>query len=364
MAAQFYKKQGIMATSRQSPPLIFPGNFDPSWLASRTILITGGASGLGAAYVRHWVSAGATVVFGDINHALGKQVEESVRRDTGKPHVHFEPCDVTKWADQVRLFRAAVKHSPHGGIDAVVANAGLTDTAMAFEQPGDLDADDPPAPDLKVLDVNVMGVAYTTHLALFHLGRNPGSPPASPDADPEATRRDRHLLLIGSMASFGPIALQALYGASKHGVAGLFRSLRVTSFAHGVRVNLLAPYFVETPMTGGAPGKIIIAGAGFSRMEDVVEAATRLMADVRVVGRAICVGTKMKGNPRADIGSGDEEEENCMWEIFPDDLEDSEIFTRNIVRMLNMAIASRGWIGWAKDVFSALLGAVVPWASR
>ena len=364
MAAQSYKKQGLVATSRQSPPLSFPGDFDASWLASRTIIVTGGASGLGAAFVRHWASAGATVVFGDINHALGKQLEESVRRDTGQSNVHFEPCDVTQWADQVRLFRATVKHSPHGGIDAVVANAGVTDQALAFERPGDLDAEDPPAPDLKVLDVNLSGVAYTVHLALFHLGRNPGSAPADPAADAEATRRDRHLLLIGSMASFGPIALQALYGASKHGVAGFFRSLRMTSFAHGLRVNLLAPYFVDTPMMGSAVGKMLIAGAGFSRMVDVVEAATRLMADVRIVGRALCVGTKLKGDPRADVGEGAEGEESCMWEVFPDDLEDTEIFTRNIVRMMNMAIASRGWVGWAKDVVSAVWTAIVPWGRR
>jgi NAD(P)-dependent dehydrogenase (short-subunit alcohol dehydrogenase family) len=70
---------------------------------------------------------------------------------------------------------------------------------------------------------------YTVHLAMFWLPRNLA--PAS-DAQP-----DRHLLLIGSVASLVPFAGHIQYSIAKHGVLGLFRSLRATSWKDGIRVN-------------------------------------------------------------------------------------------------------------------------------
>ena len=354
MAIQSYSKHSVVDMCHQSPPLAFPGSFEDAWLAGRTVLITGGASGFGAAFVRRWARAGAIVVFGDINKARGSSVAEGVCEETGNKNVYFEACDVTKWEDQVRLFRQAVKHSAHGGIDSVVASAGIVDTKFGFERPGDLDAPNPPPPDLAVLDVNLSAVAYTAHLALFHLERNPDAAPSNPSNSPTASPRDRHLLLIGSMASFGPIPLEALYGASKHGVVGLFRSLRMTSICHGVRVSLLAPYFVDTPMLG-AGGRALVAGAELGRLEDVVEAATRFVADVRIVGRAVTVGPRLKGDLRSQ-DSGEEGDERSAWEMYPDDLDDTELFQRNVVRLMNMTISARGWTGWAKDIVAAIAG--------
>ena len=126
----------------------------------------------------------------------------------------------------------------------VVANAGIVDPTLAIELPQGLDAPNPPPPNLAVLDVNLKGVLYTSHLALFYLAKNPQSAPADPHCVPARTLRDRHLLLMSSMAGIAPIPTQTLYATSKHAVVGLYRNLRCTSFYHGVRTNLICPYFM------------------------------------------------------------------------------------------------------------------------
>ncbi len=149
----------------------------------------------------------------------------------------------------------------------MVANAGIDGSQSTFEQPKDLDAAEPPPPSLKVIDVNLTGVLYTTHLALYYLARNPNSVPASPSTDLVATHRDRHLLLVGSLASLSPLTSQALYGAAKHGVLGLFRSLRSSSFAHG---------YASISSVRTLPTRIYLAQMREQYLQEVVWARSRM----------------------------------------------------------------------------------------
>jgi NAD(P)-dependent dehydrogenase (short-subunit alcohol dehydrogenase family) len=112
---------------RQSSPLEFPGPVDDAWLSGKCIIVAGGASGIGLGFIRRWAAAGTTVVFGDINIKHGEAVEKSVREGYKDAKVYFVPCDVINWLAQVNLFKRAVEHSQHGGMDGVVANAGTTD---------------------------------------------------------------------------------------------------------------------------------------------------------------------------------------------------------------------------------------------
>lgn len=169
-----HEKFPLTEAIHQSPPLDFEGIVDDSWVKDKTIVITGGASGLGAGFCSRWAAAGATIIIGDINVLGSEKLVEDIRKDTANPSVHFVPCNVTDWKSQVDFFKAAVNLSSHGGIDAVVANAGIAKVNPRFENPQDLDKEDPPAPDMSVLDVNLTGVVYTTHLALYYLKKNPG----------------------------------------------------------------------------------------------------------------------------------------------------------------------------------------------
>lgn len=310
------------------------------------------------AWYRH-ADPSPTLVVADINVAKGDQLVRDVKKATGNPHLHFIHCDVTDWQSQVSLFRETAKLSPHGGIDTVVANAGIGNAKKSFEEPSDLDLANPPPPDISILDVNLKGVVYTSYLALWYLPRNPGSFPANPNCVPTQTNRDRHLILIGSLAGLMAIPGAALYGASKHAVVGLYRNLRASSLMQGIRVNLICPYFVETPLLT-APTRALLAGGVLGKEEDVVEATTRFAADPRVVGRAVSVGPKLKVKQDVNgewslVESEDQDaEQRAIWEVYLHDFEDADVFQRRCLAIMNRATEIRGWIGWAQDMVGAV----------
>ena len=344
----------MVAAIKQSPPIDLSIPYDAAWVKGKTILITGGASGFGAAFVRHWANNGATIIIGDINVEKGDALARSVQKETSNKNVHFVHCDVTDWQSQVNLFKEGARLSPHGGIDTVVANAGIAGPDPT-QNPRGLDAAEPRKPNFKIMDVNATGVLYTTHLAYWWLPRNPGSAACSKDSKPGETVRDRHLLLLGSIASICGIAVQPQYGAAKHAVLGLFRSLRATSSLQGVRINILLPYFIDTPIV--APiARVALAGGAIGKVEDVVDAATRFVSDSRILGRGLVIGPKVTVK-QADDGSWALAEkgesgavEKAAWEPCVDDWEETDAFNRFFVKLLNGVQASRGWVGWATDI--------------
>lgn len=349
---------------RQSKPVDTSEPYDATWVVGKTILITGGASGFGEAFSRKWAEAGANVIIGDVNKTRGNMVVEDLRKKTGSKNHHFMFCDVTNFQSQVDFFRTAAKLSPHGGIDAVVANAGIADNVPTFELPKDLDKETPPPPNLKAFEVDLVGVMYTAHLAMFYLPRNPNSGKPSSTISPAQQPRDRHLLLIGSVASLGPIPSQLLYCIAKHGVMGLFRGLRSTAFVHGIRVNMLCPYFIDTPIVPAA-GRALLAGGAMGKPADVVDAGTRLMADTRIVGRALVVGPKVKVDDEMKlVPQTSEGKEVAVWEAYGDDFEECEAFVGRFVRLLNQVEKARGFTGWAYDMVLAALYPFRAWWNK
>ncbi|KAL1963774.1 hypothetical protein VTN77DRAFT_7840 [Rasamsonia byssochlamydoides] len=378
----------VASLTRQSPPLDLssPLKIDPAFIRGKTIVITGGASGFGAGFLKLWASYGANVIIGDINASAGEQLVAQLRRETNNPNLHFIHLDVTSWKSQVNFFREAVRLSPHHGIDTVVANAGINDTkdAAVFENPTvDYEHDpDPPAPRFRTIDVNLTGVLYTTHLALFYLERNPGSKPCSSTSPP--SERDRHLILVGSVASLYPIVTQTPYAVSKHGVLGLFRCMRASApITKGIRVNMLCPYFIDTPILD-VGARVILAGGAMGVPEDVVEAATCFVSRPDIIGRALVVGPKVKVRVPVDqdevtaLAGADglpqledlfemvdpakhartkEDgiiQERAIWEIHAEDFEQVDLFTHRMVNLLNAVTAAKGWYGYAADIVAAL----------
>ena len=360
---------------RQSPPVNTTLPYDDSTIRGKTILITGGASGFGEGFARRWAAAGAHIIIADINDTKGAEVVASIRTETGNNEIHYVHCDVTDWQSQVDLFHKAVALSPTKGIDSVIVNAGITDKAPMFWQPTGLDAPTPPKPNFACIDVNMIGALYTTHLALFYLPRNPNSKAAGPDREPVAGVPDRHILLLGSVASLAPITFLPLYGTSKHALLGLFRSLRTSSFIDGIRVNMLCPYFIDTPLIN-FPGRVILAGTALGKPDDVVDAATRLVADTRIAGRALVVGPKVKLDNEGNLLEvGAKEGIECAsWECYADDLVKVgesmkwydvmgrkfanlmliDAWTHRFVGVLNAIEHVNGWVGWGKDMLLAI----------
>ncbi|KAJ5690464.1 short-chain dehydrogenase [Penicillium macrosclerotiorum] len=341
--------------------------YDPAHIKGKTILITGGASGFGAAFGARWASSGATVILGDIN-PVGEAVVARMRQETQNSNVHFIQMDVTSWTSQLNFFRESLRLSPHGGIDTVVANAGINDPqeARVFERPNVdyLNDPSPPAPSFKTLDINITGVMYTVHLALYFLPKNPGSIPCQPGSAPSESARDRHILLLGSVASLHPLITQVPYTISKHGVLGLFRCLRVTAPINaGVRVNIICPYYTDTPFMQ-APVRGLLAGVPLGKPEDVVDAASYLVADAKCIGRSLVTGPKLKLD--ASTGellhqNGQELQEGPIWECYLHDSDPADIFTQRMLTVVHAAVRAKGWSNWAYDMAGALTWPVRQW---
>ncbi|OGM47290.1 hypothetical protein ABOM_003794 [Aspergillus bombycis] len=130
----------------------------PSKAGGKTVVLTGGSSGLGLAYVEALTRAGAFVVNGDLNPPSQTAMSD---------RTVFVKCDVSSWDDQVNLFRVAKEKAPNGRIDAVIANAGIYGPDILEG----LSEEQPTKPNTSMLNVNLIGVMYTTRLAAWHFDR-------------------------------------------------------------------------------------------------------------------------------------------------------------------------------------------------
>ncbi|KKZ59969.1 hypothetical protein EMCG_00811 [[Emmonsia] crescens] len=250
-------------------------------LRGKSVIVTGGASGLGRAFVRRFAEAGAYVTFGDVNEETGSKLAAELAGQA-----RFLRCDVRSWEEQFRLFEAAITNSPNKSCDIVIANAGVAGPDGLF---ADEDPSHPPTkPDTSIFDINLTGTMYTTKLALHYFRRQSLGP-----------TRDRCLILIGSIAGYLDLPGSATYSMSKFGVRALMRSLRRNAWVDSIRVNLVAPGYIITP----AYTEEIIAffkskGVKFASEDDACKAVLRIASDTTVNGRSVAVV------PREDCTEG------------------------------------------------------------
>jgi 2-keto-3-deoxy-L-fuconate dehydrogenase len=175
-------------------------------------LVTGGASGIGAATARLLQSRGARVAVLDLS-------------PDGAPEGCLAlPCDVTDAAGVERAVGAVV--AEFGGLDIVVNNAGIG-AAGDVSQNDDLEW-------ARVLDVNITGIARVSRAALPHL------------------RRSQHAAVVNmcSAVAFVGVRQRALYGASKGAVLALTLAMAADHVGEGIRVNAVAPGTADTPWVG------------------------------------------------------------------------------------------------------------------
>jgi NADP-dependent 3-hydroxy acid dehydrogenase YdfG len=183
---------------------------------SKVLLITGASSGIGAATARRAVEAGWQVALA----ARSADKLEGLVAELGADRTAAFPADVTDFASQERLV-AAVR-GRFERIDAVFANAGVGGAPGGFSAA-------PVEPWRQMVEVNVLGVAYTLRAVL---------------ADIKAERG--HVVITGSVAGRRTIP-GSMYSATKWAVSAIGYGLREELKGTGVRVTLLEPGIVDTP---------------------------------------------------------------------------------------------------------------------
>jgi NAD(P)-dependent dehydrogenase (short-subunit alcohol dehydrogenase family) len=195
-------------------------------LAAKTVLITGGARGIGAQVARRLVGAGARVAILDSDHTAA----QSLAAELGGAAAAFE-ADVTSADSVTAACAAAAAH--FGGLDVVVANAGIAGPA------GTVAAVDPEKW-RRVIDVNLVGVFHTAAAALPHLRRRGG-----------------YLLAVASIGAVIAGPTVSGYMAAKAGVESLVRSLRIELGGSGIRVGIAYFGLVDTGLAHE-----MVAGSG------------------------------------------------------------------------------------------------------
>ncbi len=191
-------------------------------LDNQTVIVTGGASGLGEAIVQRFVREGARVAVLD-RSADGCAALQDALGD----HVHCVVGDVRRADDNARLVAECLER--FGGVDCAIGNAGLWDyNARLADLPADRLAD----AFRELFDVNVLGYLALARAALKPLVASRGS-----------------MIFTVSNAGFLPAGGGALYTASKHAVVGLIRQLAWELAPH-VRVNGVAPGAIATRLKG------------------------------------------------------------------------------------------------------------------
>jgi NAD(P)-dependent dehydrogenase (short-subunit alcohol dehydrogenase family) len=250
---------------------------DTSTIRNKTAIVTGGANGIGEAYARALVAAGVRVVIGDLDSVNGRKLESELSG------VKFIQCDTTVWDDQLQLFKAAAAFSPTGKISYVVANAGIIRPDEVFLQ--DV-SEDPKAPNLKTIDVNIKGTLFTAKLAAHYFIKQNGVTP-SPDQE------DTCLVLIGSGAAFLDCLRIPQYSATKWAMRGIMHALRRTAFYYGSRVNVIMPWYVKTSILSQKDWDAVSAvGVEFADAEDAGKCLLRILADPEVNGHSFFLAAR------------------------------------------------------------------------
>jgi NAD(P)-dependent dehydrogenase (short-subunit alcohol dehydrogenase family) len=199
-------------------------------LKGQTVMITGGASGLGQATARRFHGAGARVVIADLPGSAGADIAAGLGEGAT-----FAPADVTSEED-VRAALAAVGDSP---LRVVVHCAGIAPPRRILGRENkvhDLDSFQ------RVVNVNLIGTFNVLRLA------------ANAMRDNDLLEGDRGVIVMtASIAAFDGQIGQAAYSASKAGVHGLTLTAARDLAEYGIRVCAVAPGIFETPMMAGLP---------------------------------------------------------------------------------------------------------------
>ena len=235
-------------------------------ITSKNVLITGSSRGIGLAIAHQFAKLGANVVLNG-RSAISQDLINSF--DDYGVKVIAVSGDVSNYADAKRMVDEAVAHL--GSIDVLVNNAGITrDKLMLKMTEEDFET---------VLKINLTGAFNMTQSVL----------------KPMTKARQGAIINISSVVGLTGNIGQANYAASKAGLIGFTKSVAREVAARGVRVNAIAPGFIESDMTDVIPEKMkeaMLAQIPMKRVgkaDEVAQLASFLAQQEYLTGQVVAI---------------------------------------------------------------------------
>ncbi len=217
-------------------------------IRNKNVFVTGSTRGIGLAIAHQFASLGANIVLNGRSAISQELLNQFTDYDV---KVIAISGDVSDFTDAKRMVDEAI--SELGSVDILVNNAGITnDKLMLKMTEEDFES---------VLKINLTGAFNMTQSVL----------------KPMTKAREGAIINMSSVVGLAGNIGQANYAASKAGLIGFTKSVAREVAARGVRVNAIAPGFIESDMTDAIPGKmqdIILSGIPMKRIGKAMEVAT------------------------------------------------------------------------------------------
>jgi NAD(P)-dependent dehydrogenase (short-subunit alcohol dehydrogenase family) len=253
-------------------------------LQGSTFIVTGGASGLGAATARMIAAAGGNVVVADLKEPEGRTLVTELGRTA-----RFVTTDVTDEASGKAAVAAAV--DGFGGLQGLVNCAGIVhgEKVVGKEGPHTL------AGFARAININLIGTFNLTRLAADVMSRN------APNAEGERGV----IVCTASVAAYDGQIGQAAYSASKAGVVGMTLPIARELARYGIRVMTIAPGIFETPMmaqvtpeVAAALGKAVPFPPRLGRPAEFASLVREIVRNVMLNGEVIRLDGAIRMAPK------------------------------------------------------------------
>ncbi len=199
-------------------------------LNGSSAVVTGGASGIGAAAARQLAAKGAKVVVADLQEDAGNAVADEIGGA-------FCKVDVTNTDDIINAIEMATSMGP---LKALVNSAGIGWAQRTVGKDGSYDSAANLEAFQRVININLIGTFDCIRLGATAMSRN----------EPDEFGERGAIVNLASVAAFDGQIGQASYSASKGGVVGMTLPIARDLAAVGVRVNTVAPGLIDTPIYG------------------------------------------------------------------------------------------------------------------
>ena len=254
-------------------------------IKGKVFVVTGGASGLGAATATHLIGLGAKVIIVDMNHEHG----EAMQRQLGD-HAKFVQLDVTD-EQAVGAFFAQVE-AEFGQLNGLVNCAGIAPSAKILGRDGLHDL----AMFQKVLNINVSGTFNMLRYAAQLIAKY----------ELKAGEEERGVIVnTASVAAFDGQIGQSAYAASKGAVVAMTLPLARELARESIRVMTIAPGIMETPMLKGlaqnvqdALGKMVPFPPRLAKPQEFAKLVTHIFENAYLNGEVIRLDGAIRMQPK------------------------------------------------------------------